>query len=40
MLAQVIFGADENLRKHKSLGLLPYIIRLQRQVSFSGILKD
>ena len=36
MLGQVIFGADEDLRKHESLGAFPHVIRLQRQVSFFG----
>ncbi|EAS29543.3 serine/threonine protein kinase [Coccidioides immitis RS] len=34
MLGQVIFGADDDLRKHESQGAFPHIIRLQRQVSF------
>ncbi|EED15820.1 serine/threonine protein kinase, putative [Talaromyces stipitatus ATCC 10500] len=36
MLGQVIFGADEDLRKHESQGAFPHIIRLQRQVSYFG----
>lgn len=36
MLGQVIFGADEDLRKHESQGTFPHVIRLQRQVSFFG----
>ncbi|KAI1997338.1 hypothetical protein LOZ53_000698 [Ophidiomyces ophidiicola] len=36
MLGQVIFGADEDLRKHESRGAFPHVIRLQRQVSFFG----
>ncbi|EER22935.1 hypothetical protein D8B26_004514 [Coccidioides posadasii str. Silveira] len=36
MLGQVIFGADDDLRKHESQGAFPHIIRLQRQVSFLG----
>lgn len=36
MLGQVIFGDDEDLRKHESQGAFPHVIRLQRQVSFFG----
>lgn len=36
MLGKVIFGADEDLRKHEAQGAFPYVIRLQRQVSYFG----
>ncbi|EFR05123.1 serine/threonine protein kinase [Nannizzia gypsea CBS 118893] len=36
MLRKVIFGADEDLRKHEAQGAFPYVIRLQRQVSYFG----
>ncbi|EGC48867.1 calcium/calmodulin dependent protein kinase [Histoplasma capsulatum var. duboisii H88] len=36
MLGQVIFGADEDLKKHELQGAFPHVIRLQRQVSFFG----
>ncbi|KAL3469051.1 putative calcium/calmodulin dependent protein kinase [Aspergillus californicus] len=36
MLGRVIFGRDEDFRKHESQGVLPVLIRLQRQVSYFG----
>ncbi|GAD96440.1 calcium/calmodulin dependent protein kinase, putative [Paecilomyces variotii No. 5] len=36
MLGRVIFGPDEDFRKHQSQGVLPTLIRLQRQVSYFG----
>lgn len=36
MLGRVIFGPDEDFRKHQTQGALPALIRLQRQVSYFG----
>lgn len=36
MLGQVIFGVNQDLRKNQTYGLIPHIIRLQRQVSYFG----
>ncbi|GIK02025.1 hypothetical protein Aspvir_006068 [Aspergillus viridinutans] len=36
MLRRVIFGPDDDFRKHQSQGALPAFIRLQRQVSYFG----
>lgn len=36
MLGRVIFGPDDDFRKHESQGALPAFIRLQRQVSYFG----
>jgi serine/threonine protein kinase len=36
MLGQVIFAADDDLKKHESQGAFPHVIRLQRQVSYFG----
>ncbi|KAF1955119.1 kinase domain-containing protein [Byssothecium circinans] len=36
MLGRVIFGPDEDFKKHVAQGALPAIIRLQRQVSYFG----
>jgi serine/threonine protein kinase len=36
VLSRVIFGPDADLEKHKQLGALPDMIRLQRQVSYFG----
>ncbi|EAW20707.1 putative calcium/calmodulin dependent protein kinase [Aspergillus fischeri NRRL 181] len=36
MLGRVIFGPDEDFRKHQTQGALPAFIRLQRQVSYFG----
>lgn len=36
MLRRVIFGPDEDFRKHQSQGALPAFIRLQRQVLYFG----
>ncbi|KAJ0420974.1 kinase-like domain-containing protein [Aspergillus carlsbadensis] len=36
MLGQLILGPDEDFQKHESQGVLPELIRLQRQVSYFG----
>ncbi|RFU28457.1 hypothetical protein B7463_g7894, partial [Scytalidium lignicola] len=36
MLGRVIFGPDDDFRKHQAQGVLPALIRLQRQVSYFG----
>lgn len=36
MLGRVIFGPDDDFRKHEEQGALPVLIRLQRQVSYFG----
>ncbi|OBT74544.1 hypothetical protein VF21_07538 [Pseudogymnoascus sp. 05NY08] len=36
LLGRVILGADDDLQKHVAQGALPYLIRLQRQVSYFG----
>lgn len=36
MLGRVIFGPDDDFRLHESKGVLPTLIRLQRQVSYFG----
>lgn len=36
LLGQVILGPDDDLQKHVAQGALPYLIRLQRQVSYFG----
>lgn len=36
LLERVIFGPDEDLKKHQAQGVFPTIIRLQRQVSYFG----
>ncbi|KKK21070.1 calcium/calmodulin dependent protein [Aspergillus rambellii] len=36
ILGRVIFGPDEDFKKHQSQGALPALIRLQRQVSYFG----
>ncbi|KAJ9200660.1 hypothetical protein DTO021D3_2648 [Paecilomyces variotii] len=36
MLGRVIFGPDEDFQKHQAQGVLPTLIRLQRQVSYFG----
>jgi serine/threonine protein kinase len=36
MLGRVIFGPDDDFRKHQAQGALPHLIRLQRQVSYFG----
>ncbi|EED11722.1 calcium/calmodulin dependent protein kinase, putative [Talaromyces stipitatus ATCC 10500] len=36
MLGRVIFGPDQDFRKHEAQGALPAFIRLQRQVSYFG----
>ena len=36
MLGRVIFGLEEDFRMHESKGVLPALIRLQRQVSYFG----
>lgn len=36
MLGRVIFGPDDDFRKHQAQGALPALIRLQRQVSYFG----
>lgn len=36
MLGRVIFGLDHDFQYHLSLGIPPFIIRLQRQVSYFG----
>lgn len=39
MLGRVIFGPDDDFHKHLSQGVLPALIRLQRQVSYFGDLE-
>lgn len=36
LLGRVILGPDADLQKHVAQGALPYLIRLQRQVSYFG----
>lgn len=36
MLGRVIFGPDDDVRKHESQGALPTFIRQQSQVSYFG----
>ncbi|KFY90857.1 hypothetical protein V500_04927 [Pseudogymnoascus sp. VKM F-4518 (FW-2643)] len=36
LLGRVILGPDDDFQKHTEQGALPYIIRLQRQVSYFG----
>jgi serine/threonine protein kinase len=36
MLGRVIFGPDVDFEKHEAQGVLPALIRLQRQVSYFG----
>ncbi|KAI1200349.1 kinase domain-containing protein [Nemania serpens] len=36
LLGRVIFGPDDDFRKHEAQGALPTFIRLQRQVSYFG----
>ncbi|KAL4802518.1 putative calcium/calmodulin dependent protein kinase [Aspergillus unguis] len=36
MLGRVIFGADDDFKRHEDNGALPLLIRLQRQVSYFG----
>ncbi|KAL1871815.1 hypothetical protein Plec18167_006965 [Paecilomyces lecythidis] len=36
ILGRVIFGPDEDFRRHQAQGVLPTLIRLQRQVSYFG----
>lgn len=36
MLGRVVFGRDDDFQKHEAAGALPFLIRLQRQVSYFG----
>jgi hypothetical protein len=36
MLGRIIFGPNDDFDKHQAQGVLPALIRLQRQVSYFG----